>query len=97
MHANVYPDSDGNIWDGARLRLEKCLVPGVELLRLVTYSLKTLDSFVELFEEAYKRCADDSERTELLQALLARLDFPLNTRLLHMYPHLTPSTDVNGQ
>jgi len=97
MHANVYPDSDGNIWDGARLRLEKCLVPGVELLRLVTYSLKTLDSFVELFEEAYKRCADDSERTELLQALLARLDSPLNTRLLHLYPHLTPSTDVNGQ
>ena len=96
MHANVYPDRSGDLWDGDCLRLERCLVPGVEVHRLVLYSLKTLDSFVKEFQDAIDECESVHEKTLLLQQLLSRLEPPLHGRLLRMYPHLS-ACDVYTQ
>ena len=96
MHANVYPDRSGDLWDGDCLRLERCLVPGVEVHRLVLYSLKTLDSFVKEFQDAIDECENVHEKTRLLQQLLSRLEPPLHGRLLRMYPHLS-ACDVYTQ
>ena len=88
VHGNVYPDRGGSIYDPrGDLLLASQLEPGLELLRLVCYSLKTIDSFVEAFQRTYE-VLNGVDREHLLLALLDRLDPPLSSRLLQMYPHL---------
>ena len=88
MHGNVYPDADGDLYDDGSLLLARHLPRGVELLRLVVYSLRTLDSFIHRFQVAYDACTDEDQRMSLVRDLHVRLEAPLRARLERMYPAL---------
>ena len=88
MHGNVYPDAAGDLYDDGSLLLARHLPRGVELLRLVVYSLRTLDSFIHRFQVAYDACTDQDQRMSLVRELHVRLEAPLRARLERMYPAL---------
>lgn len=88
LHANVYPDVGGHVRDNrGALHLERTLTPGVELLRLVAYSLRSLDTFADMFEREW-RVRPQHGREALLRELWHKLDPPLSYRLLQLYPWL---------
>lgn len=87
-HGNVFPDVGGEVHaPGGQLHLASLLPCGVELLRLVCYSLTAVDSFVDEFERVHQSLPVDGQ-LHLLRALHASLDHTLRRRLEQMYPAL---------
>jgi hypothetical protein len=101
LHGGVYPVGPcGEVIDPSTQRpyLEKYLTPGVELLRLVLYSMVWVDDFCVAVQAEYEARADGSgemceAQREHLVDVYKSLDAPLDERFRMLHPWLDPRDD----
>ena len=97
MHSGSFPVSDREVWSTPRPRaltsyLERALVPGVELLRAVCYSLATVDRWCMAVQAAHD-VRGVAEQEALVREIYAALDAPLDERVRMLHPWLAPKPD----
>tara|TARA_B110000027_G_scaffold109290_1_gene116706 strand:- start:3 stop:395 length:393 start_codon:yes stop_codon:yes gene_type:complete len=98
LHGGSFPVDpvDGRVWEHegtGRPYLEGQLVPGVELLRAVCYSLQSVDMWCMAVQAAYNVRADGSggvseRQRALVREVYAALDAPLDERFRMLHPWL---------
>ena len=101
LHGGVYPcGHDGSVVDQTtgRPHLERALVPGVELLRLVLYQLARVDDFCFAVQAEYEARGDGSggeseAQRRLVREVYGALDAPLDERFRMLHPWLVPKDD----
>ena len=101
LHGGVMPSGyDGRVIDEETGRpfLERRLVPGVELLRAVCYSLARVDAWCMAVQAAYNVRGDGSvnqtpAQKALLQEIYQALDAPLDERFRMLHPWLPRKED----
>jgi hypothetical protein len=101
LHGGVYPVGPcGQVVDPTTRRpyLERMLVPGVELLRLVIYQMARVDDFCNAVQAEYDARADGSgvlceAQRELLRDVYWSLDAPLDERFRMLHAWLPQKPD----
>lgn len=94
MHSGSFPVGPEGVVDPSTTRpyLECALVPGVELLRAVCYSLATVDRWCMAVQAAHD-VRGVAEQEALVRETYAALDAPLDERFRMLHPWLAPKPD----
>ena len=101
LHGGSFPcGPDGQVMDCERGEpyLAGLLLPGVELLRIVAYSLTRVDTWCMSVQAAYQARADASgvvneRQRELINEVYFALDAPLDERFRMLHPWLPSKRD----